>query len=223
MTTKLADRHTRYPRTTTLLACLGLAACAANDDNGDTNASATLSTSIGSDPSASASASDTSSDPTNGSAETTDDPTGGSEDTTPADTGTTDPTADTGGECTAQDECIDDSMCAGGMCIGCLCIGGGDTGAECGTNVSTMNAACDDCSHMNCCAEVQACFGDETVMAETPCLTLNNCIGSMCATAMTVQDLQTCVEANCADVAGELQTWLMFNNCVGMNCLDECT
>jgi hypothetical protein len=221
MTTKLADRHPTFLRLTTLLACVGLTACAAEDDDGDTNASASLTTSIGSDPT---NASEATEDPTNGSAETgTTDPSAGTEDTGPADTGTTDPTAETGNECTAMDECIDDSMCAGGMCIGCICVGGGETGTgECGTNVSTMNAACDDCTHANCCPEVQGCFGDETVMGETPCLQLNNCIAMSCGTAMTLEDLQMCIEMNCPDLAGELETFLMFNACAGMNCAAEC-
>lgn len=216
MTTKLAVRHSTTTRMTMLLACFALAACASEDDESDTNASATISTTIGSATNDPSTATD---DPT---AETTADPTDASGDSGVAETGTTDPTADTGAECTAADECIDDSMCGGGMCIGCLCIGG-DTGtAECGTNVATMNPACDECTHANCCAEVQGCFGDETQMGETPCLQLNNCIATSCTTAMTLEDLQMCIDMNCPDLAGELQNFLMFNNCAAMNCAADC-
>ncbi len=136
MTTKLAVRHHTTTRMTMLLACFALAACATEDDDSDTNASATISTTIGS----ATNPGETTDDPT---AETTADPTDATDDTGEtgvADTGTTDPTADTGSECTAQDECIDDSTCGGGMCIGCICIGGGDTGA-------TMSdyGSCDAC------------------------------------------------------------------------------
>lgn len=127
MTTKLAVRHSTTTRMTMLLACFALAACASEDDDSDTNASATISTTIGSATNDPSTATD---DPTaETTADPTVDPTDATTDTGVADTGTTDPTADTGSECTAQDECIDDSMCDGGMCIGCLCIGGGDTGA----------------------------------------------------------------------------------------------
>jgi len=144
---------------------------------------------------------------------TTDDPT----------TMTTDP-MDTGDECPMGSECMDDTMCgAGETCLGCICIGGAETGTtECGTNVSTMNVACDDCSHMNCCPEVQGCFGDETVMMNTPCLELNNCIAMSCMTATTIEELQTCVDAMCADFADQLQAWLAFNQCLATSCMAQC-
>lgn len=218
MTTKLASL-----RSMMILASLALAACAGDDDDSDTNASATISTTIGSASNNSASATD---DPTNAS-DTTDDPTDATVDPSAGteDPGeTTDTPADTGEECTAQDECIDDSMCAGGgMCIGCICIGGDDTApAECGTNVGTMNPACDECMHTNCCPEVQACFGDETVTEATPCLNLNNCVATSCTTAMTIEDLTMCIDANCPELAGELETFLMFNSCGAMNCAAAC-
>jgi hypothetical protein len=218
--TKLTHTFVRIVAT---LSTIGVIACGAEDDDdtsatdpsiGTTSPSTTTPTTDTDDPSAS----DTTEDPTT---MTTDDPT--TMTTDDPTTMTTDP-MDTGDECPMGSECLDDTMCAEGeSCIGCICLGGAETDpVDCGTNVSTMNAACDDCSHMNCCPEVQGCFGDETVMMNTPCLELNNCIAMNCTTATTIEELQTCVEGMCPDFADQLQTWLAFNQCLAMNCAAEC-
>ena len=203
------------------LSSVGVLACGAEDDGDTTNDPSLGSTSP--------STTNTTADTEDPSTETTDDPTTMTTDepttmTTdePTTTMTTDP--DTGAECPMGSECMDDTMCdAGESCLGCICIAGGETGTtECGTNVSTMNVACDDCSHMNCCPEVQGCFGDETVMMNTPCLELNNCIAMSCTMATTIEELQTCVDAMCADFADQLQTWLAFNQCLATSCAAEC-
>lgn len=205
------------------LSITGVIACAAEDD-GDTNdpsVATTVSTTM------------TTAPETDTNDETTDDPSTTMTTDNPSTTMTTDDpsttmsttmTMDTGDECTAEDDCIMDADCpGGGSCIGCLCIGGEETGTtECGTNVGTMNMACDDCSHENCCAEVQGCFGDETVTENTPCLDLNNCIATNCTDAGTVEAIQACIEMNCPELAGEFNTWAAFIGCVGMNCQAEC-
>ena len=84
------------------------------------------------------------------------------------------------------------------------------------------NPACGECAEGMCCAQLQACFGDETVMEMTDCATLNNCIGMNCGGATTVAELQMCVEAMCAETAGELMTFLGINACLGMNCAAAC-
>jgi hypothetical protein len=215
--------HT-FVRIVATLSTIGVIACGAEDDDdtsatdpsiGTTSPSTTTPTTDTDDPSAS----DTTEDPTT---MTTDDPT--TMTTDDPTTMTTANTMDTGDECPMGSECLDDTMCAEGeSCIGCICLGGAETDpVDCGTNVSTMNAACDDCSHMNCCPEVQGCFGDETVMMNTPCLELNNCIAMNCTTATTIEELQTCVDGMCPDFADQLQTWLAFNQCLAMNCAAEC-
>ena len=189
---------------------LGMAACdSGDDDGGDSNATTLAPT-------------------------TTADPTGGGGDTD-AMSGTADGTANA--TTPADDSAGDDMMATtdppatcnppcenGAQCIAGQCIGGGDTGmpVECGTNVGTGNMACDDCSHANCCMEVQACFGDETVVMATPCLELNNCIATNCTMATNAMELQTCIDTNCPDLAGELGNWLAFNNCVFTNCQAQC-
>lgn len=102
---------------------LGLLGCPA-DDGDDTGAdTGTISTSV-----STTMTTTQTTDPTDTDADPTDDPT---EDPTTTDP-TVDPTAETGDECTAADECMDDSMCGGGMCLGCICIGGDETGTgEC--------------------------------------------------------------------------------------------
>lgn len=202
---------------------VGMLACGAEDD-GDTTNDPSLATT-------NPSTTNTTAPDTDDPSETTDDPTTMTTDDPTAET-TDDPTTmtmttepmDTGGECPMDSECLDSTMCdAGETCLGCICIGGAETGtSECGTNVSTMNVACDDCSHMNCCAEVQGCFGDETVMMNTPCLELNNCIAMSCTMATTIEELQTCVDAMCADFADQLQSWLAFNQCLATSCAAEC-
>lgn len=122
---------------------------------------------------------------------------------------------------TCDPPCAADQMCVAGNCLG----GGDDsTGepVECGTNVGTGNMACDDCSHANCCAELQACFGDETVVMATPCLELNNCIAMNCNGATTIMELQTCVDKSCAETADQLQTFLAMNQCVATSCAAQC-
>ena len=94
-------------------------------------------------------------------------------------------------------------------------------GGECETNVS-QSKECDACSHENCCAEVQACFGDETTKKDTPCLELNNCIAAECTDVKTLDELEACVDANCADVAAELDAYLALNQCQGNFCQEVC-
>jgi len=130
--------------------------------------------------------------------------------------------ADDGAAC--DPACAPGEQCIAGNCVGGMDDGGSETGTpgECGTNVSTMNAECDACAQDSCCMQLQACFGDETVMMNTPCLDLNNCIAMNCAEAATAEELQTCVDEMCMENAGEFQTWVAFISCVGMNCMMQC-
>ncbi len=95
-----------------------LVACPKDDDDSDTAATATLTTSTTIDPS-------TTSDET-----TTDTPaetssSGAESSTAPAESSGPSDESSTGAACPADADCIDDSMCpGGGSCIGCLCIGG---------------------------------------------------------------------------------------------------
>ena len=94
-------------------------------------------------------------------------------------------------------------QCIAGNCVGGMDDGGSDTGmpAECGTNVMLMDPECNDCVQGACCMQMQACFGDETVVEPTPCFELNNCITMNCAEAATAQELMDCVNMSCAETA----------------------
>lgn len=137
MNRKLASSLFALARITTPALLVVAAGCAASDDGDDTNAT-TISTSVTT--TMSTSDSDSGDGSTSGgatSASTTASTTATSTDPT------IDPTTDSSGgtQCSATDECIDDSMCNGGSCIECVCIGGGETGAE----QSDYNA-CDMCA-----------------------------------------------------------------------------
>lgn len=95
-------------------------------------------------------------------------------------------------------------------------------GAVCGTNVE-QSPECDACTHANCCPEVQACFGDETVTEDTDCLLLNNCIATMCAGAGSLMEVEQCVDMSCPELAGAFEVYLAFNGCWTGNCLEECS
>lgn len=134
----------------------------------------------------------------------------------------------------ADDAPADDGMddgaacvppCAvGEECIAGQCFGGGDDGsagepATCGTNVALTNATCDECVKEACCDQMQACFGDETVVVATSCFELNNCIAMNCTTAA---DLQMCIDESCAEYPDEVDAWVAFQQCAGMNCMAAC-
>jgi hypothetical protein len=118
---------------------------------------------------------------------------------------------------------------AGQECIAGTCLDMSDSSstgeppAECGLAVQLQlpNPACVPCAEASCCAELQGCFGDETMTEETECLQLNNCIAMACAGAMT--DLMMCVDMNCADYSASLALWMAYRSCLGMSCLVECT
>jgi hypothetical protein len=96
------------------------------------------------------------------------------------------------------------------------------TGAPaCGTNVM-QSEACDACSHENCCAQVQACFGDESVTDDTACLLLNNCIAEQCAGSTTLDEVEACVDENCPEVADQFDVYLPLNSCQTSMCFDDC-
>lgn len=127
----------------------------------------------------------------------------------------------------ADDAAACNPPCAAGQeCIAGQCFGGdestGEPPADCGTNVMFPNAMCDECAKASCCEQMQACFGDETVMEATPCFTLNNCIAMSCTMATNAMELQTCIDENCAENADQLNTWLAFQNCVGTSCMAQC-
>lgn len=109
--------------------------------------------------------------------------------------------------------------------FGQTCIGGScfdDSPTTCGTNVSSANPTCDACAHANCCDEVQACYGDETVTVETLCLQLNNCIVEYCTSFTTFEELQSCVNSSCSGSASQLNTWVDYNNCLFNACASQC-
>ncbi len=206
MTTKLAHL-------VALTAAFGLTACPADDDGDTTNASnvTTASTSVSTtEPAESSGGMEESS----GTASTT---VGTTEPMEESSTAPSDSSSG-GDECLPTDECREDGDCAGGgMCISCLCVGGEETGTgECGTNISTQNAACDECIFTNCCAEAQACWGDETVTEPTECVELNNCIG------MNNCMDQACIEENCSEFAGSIEPFLALNMCIGTSCASDC-
>ena len=148
----------------------------------------------------------------------------GGDDTGAADGGADDGAGGTfGDDCSPTDECMTDQDCGGGTCEGCVCMADdGGSGATCPSNVSTQNPACDSCIAENCCSQFQTCFGDASVTMETPCLQLNNCIAMNCMTAMDVQSLQECVNTSCADLAGEFNNWVGFNQCAATSCQAQC-
>ncbi|MBK6921920.1 MAG: hypothetical protein IPH07_31275 [Deltaproteobacteria bacterium] len=135
MNRKLASSLFALARIGAPMALVLAGGCATTDDGDDTNAT-TISTSV--------STTMTTTDSDSGEGSTSG---GGTASTTASTTATsTDPTIDPttdssgGSQCSATDECIDDSMCNGGSCIECVCIGGGETGAT----MSDYNA-CDMC------------------------------------------------------------------------------
>lgn len=120
---------------------------------------------------------------------------------------------------------------AGQECVGGTCFdmpGDSTTGEppmECGlvVQLNFPNPACGPCAEDACCAELQGCFGDETTMEMTECLQLNNCIAMNCATAMSLMEVQTCVDDMCTDFSASLNTWIAYQACLGMNCMAECS
>jgi hypothetical protein len=120
---------------------------------------------------------------------------------------------------------------AGQQCIGGDCFdmpGDSTTGgppAECGlvVQLNFPNAECGPCAEANCCPELQGCFGDETTMEMTECLQLNNCIAMECMGAMSLMDVQTCVDESCMDFSASFNTWVAYQACLGMNCMAQCS
>lgn len=152
---------------------------------------------------------------------TTDPPATTTMDPATTDSTTGDPPATCDPPCEADQECIE------GTCFDLppADSSSGEPPAECGLGVTLMfpNPACGACLEANCCEQLQVCFGDETVMMETECLQLNNCIAMNCAMAMTQMELQMCVDMNCMDFAGSINDWLAYQVCAGMSCVADCS
>jgi hypothetical protein len=108
-------------RTSTWIALASLPillACPKDDDNPDTGATTTLTTSTTIDPSTTTdeTTTDTPAESSSSPMETS---------TTPAESSGPSDESSTGDVCPPEAECVDDSMCpGGGSCVGCLCIGG---------------------------------------------------------------------------------------------------
>ena len=144
---------------------------------------------------------------------------------------TTAPAESTGEPDTSGGVACDPPCDVGQECVGGACFdmpGDSTTGEppmECGlvVQLNFPNAMCGPCAEDACCPELQGCFGDETTMEMTECLQLNNCIAMSCATAMTLMDVQTCVDAMCMDFSASLNTWLSYQACLGMNCMAQCS
>lgn len=141
----------------------------------------------------------------------------------PESTGTPDPDT-TSGPVTCDPPCEADQQCVDGVCFDM----DGDTSTgeppmECFTPVQIQapNPACAPCLEANCCDELQGCFGDETTMGMTECLSLNNCIVMECAGAGP--DIQACIDENCADFAGSFNLWVAYQACAGMSCQADCS
>ena len=157
---------------------------------------------------------------TNPTTDTTDGATGNAESSTGA--GSTG--EDTTGGVTCDPPCEAGQMCVSGTCFDVDDSSSGEPPAECGLGVMLQfpNPACGDCLAANCCMQLQGCFGDETVMMETECLQLNNCIFMNCQGVMPA-DLQMCIQDNCGDFAGSLQDWIGYQMCAGANCAADCS
>ncbi len=95
--------------------------------------------------------------------------------------------------------------------------GAGGTGNTCMAPVMFPNQACNDCAGAACCSQLTACFSDMTCGQ-----TLNTCIAMSCSMAMSLPDLEACIDTNCPAGKPALQTWLASNNCVAMNCATQC-
>lgn len=189
---------------------MAMAGCPSGDD-GDTGAETNPlpTTSVGTD------GVSTGEEPTGTSAQST---------TAPAESSSGSP--DSSGGATCDPPCDAGQECVGGTCFDMP--GDSTTGEppmECGLAVQLNfpNPACGPCAQDACCAELQGCFGDETTMEMTECLQLNNCIVENCATAMSLMELQTCVDMSCMDFGASLNTWLSYQSCLGMNCMAECS
>lgn len=134
---------------------------------------------------------------------------------------------DTSGGVTCDPPCEVGQQCVDGQCFDMPGEDSttGEPPAECGLVVELTfpNPECGPCAEENCCPELQGCFGDETTMKMTECLQLNNCIAMNCQMAMSLMELQTCVDENCMDFSASLNTWLGYQSCVGMNCAAQCS
>ena len=122
--------------------------------------------------------------------------------------------------CEAGQECVD------GVCMDMPAdSSSGDPPAECGLPPGLMfpSPMCGECLEGSCCEQLQVCFGDETTMEMTDCLQLNNCVAMNCTMAMSLPDLEMCVDDNCADFSDALNDWLAYNTCAGMNCMAACS
>ncbi len=121
--------------------------------------------------------------------------------------------------CQIGQECID------GACVDVSDDTTGDPPMECGlvVRLNFPSPECGVCAEDACCPELQGCFGDETTVRETPCLQLNNCIVMECLESMTLDELQSCVDMNCMETAGEFNTWLGYQSCVSMSCMAQCS
>jgi hypothetical protein len=133
---------------------------------------------------------------------------------------------DTSGGVTCDPPCEAGQECIGGTCFDMP--GDSTTGeppAECGLAVQLQfqNPECGPCAEANCCAELQGCFGDETTMEMTECLQLNNCIAMNCMMAMSLMEVQECVDMNCMDFSASMNTWVAYQACLGMSCVAQCS
>jgi hypothetical protein len=133
---------------------------------------------------------------------------------------------DTSGGVTCDPPCEAGQQCIDGTCFDMP--GDSTTGeppAECGlvVQLNFPNPECGPCAEANCCPELQGCFGDETTMEMTECLQLNNCIAMECMTAMTLMEVQECVDMNCMDFSASLNTWIAYQACLGMKCMAQCS
>ncbi|MEM9453315.1 MAG: hypothetical protein AAGF11_03995 [Myxococcota bacterium] len=193
---------------------VALAGCPGDDSNGDTMANPTTM------------------DPT-----TTTNPTTGTDPTT---SGSGADSTTGGGESSSTGAMCDPPCEAGEVCVEGICLmevgessssGGEESSssgappAMCGLGVNLMfpTAMCGECAEAMCCMELQACFGDETVMEPTACTQLNACINTNCGEAATLPALQMCVDENCAETADALNGFLGYVNCVGTSCAAACS
>lgn len=186
---------------------MAMTGCPGGDD-GDTGAETSpVTTSVGNDSTTGEEATGTTAQATTMSAESTGEP-------------------DTSGGVTCDPPCDAGQECVGGACIDMP--GDSTTGEppmECGLAVQLQfpNPECITCAGDACCTELQTCFGDETMAGQmTECLNLNNCIVMNCSTAMSLMELQTCVDMSCMDFGASLNTWLAYQACLGMNCMAQC-
>lgn len=121
----------------TTCAAFAVGCAESKDDEGTSNASATVTVTVGDDGDDSGTAGDDADDDGMSATMPSDDT------MSPESSGG--PAESTGGDgCTVDDECMTDAMCPGGMCIGCICT---DVGESSGGNPSSSDyGPCDMCA-----------------------------------------------------------------------------